>query len=103
MTALTGTGDGRLFAFEPGTTRGPYVDQVDTMTGNVTTQYLLPAGTQTRGTAFVFWGGYFYVFAPATAGTAVSKYDPVSQTSVPVTTIPNVMVLTAGDSTCAPL
>jgi hypothetical protein len=105
---LTGTGDGRLFAFynQVGNSQvgGSVIGQIDKKTGAVIGEALLPQVTQGNGWAFAFWGGNFYTFtAPGpAAGTVVQRYNPVDGTVVTVATYPEV-IDGAGVSTCAPV
>jgi hypothetical protein len=106
---LTGTGDGRLFAFySAGDPRvePSIVGQIDPTTAQVTAQDTLPLA-QGQGWAFGFWGGAFYLFtAPgddSTIHTIVSRFDPVDGTLLLETRRPNGDVIVgAGVSTCAP-
>jgi hypothetical protein len=101
---LTGTGDGRLFAFSPSNTPGAsFIAQIDPATANVISQDPLPGITQGAGWAFGFWGGDFYTFTAMGPDdeTIVSKFDPVANTITQVATNPEAIV-GAGVSTCAP-
>lgn len=106
---LTGTGDGRLFAFyslgspqaEPS-----IVGQIDPTTAQVTAQDTLPLA-QGNGWAFGFWGGAFYLFTTqgeeVTLHTIVSRFDPVDGTLLLETRRPDGdIIVGAGVSTCAP-
>ena len=110
---LTGTGDGRLFAFwAPGglQTAGSAISQIDKKTATVTGQATLPGVTQGGGWAFAFWGGDFYLFTnpggldqPAPDPTTiVQKYDPATGAISQIATYPETIV-GAGVSTCAPI
>ncbi len=108
---LTGTGDGRLFAFwAPGSSSSPgsAVSQIDKASAAVVGQTLLPSVTQGGGWAFAFWGGSFYLFTnpdgPTTGDTTtiVQRYDPISGAVVQVASYPQTVV-GAGVSTCAPV
>jgi hypothetical protein len=106
---LTGTGDGRLFAFSPSMADGgSFLAQVDPATAKVIGQDPLPGIVQGEGWAFGFWGGNFYTFT--TAGTAsgptdmmtvVHEFNPATMTVTPITTLDDTIV-GAGVSTCAP-
>jgi hypothetical protein len=101
---LTGTADGRLFAFspnDPGT--GSHVYEVDRTTAKIMSDDSLAVGGSEFAYAFAFWGGRFYLFTGDTAAAStVTAWDPVSKTSVFVTTVAATIV-GAGVSTCAPL
>jgi hypothetical protein len=104
---LTGTGDGRLFAFyNPSIATGAAgsaIGQIDKTTGAVVGQAILPTVTQGGGWAFAFWGGAFYTFtSPTSNGTVVQKYDPTDNSVVQVATYPEI-IDGAGVSTCAPV
>ncbi|HEY6458683.1 MAG TPA: hypothetical protein VIY73_00990, partial [Polyangiaceae bacterium] len=101
-TELTGTSDGRLFAFYTnGTGSGSHIIQVDKTNGVVLQDYPLQVGTPQDGYAFGFWGGDFWVFTTDGGGTQVTEFDPVSRVETSATTLtPN--IIGAGVSTCAP-
>jgi hypothetical protein len=101
---LTGTSDGRLFAFYTNSTAsGSHIREVDKATGNVTNDYALKVGTPSDAYAFAFWGGYFWVFTDAVvnAPTTVTRFSPTDGSEANVTTFPE-MIVGAGVSTCAP-
>ncbi len=91
---LTGTGDGRLFAFyNPffGTTGGvgSAIGQIDKTSGALVGQAPLPTVEQGAGWAFAFWGGAFYLFtSPSSQGTIVQRYNPVDNSVALVATYP---------------
>jgi hypothetical protein len=102
---LTGTGDGRLFAFsldDPGP--GSHIAQIDPSSGVLLTDVFLPnVGTSMSAFAFAFWGGDFYLFtaeSPFTSST-VTLYHPADGTSTQLMTL-NQGIVGAGVSTCAP-
>ena len=99
---LTGTGDGRLFAFclnqnGPGST----LAQIDPATARVLAADPLMVGSANEGFAFAFWGGDFWIFTGTTQSTTVTQYDPVAKTLATATTYGGTIV-GAGVSTCAP-
>jgi hypothetical protein len=105
---LSGTGDGRLFAFYteggPTVATGPvYVAQIDKASGKMIARTDLPGVTQGQAWAFAFWGGDFYLFtAPATAaGSIVQRYRPTDGSITQVAEYPE-RIVGAGVSTCAP-
>jgi len=98
---LTGTGDGRLFAFclkQLGA--GALLAQIDPMNANVIGADNLNVGDSSNGFAFAFWGGDFWIFTGAGA-TTVTRYDPVAKKLTTETTLGKTVV-GAGVSTCAP-
>jgi hypothetical protein len=99
---LTGTSDGRLFAFcLPTSSPGSILAEIDPTTANVITETNLPLGAQSDAFAFAFWGGVFWVFLSPGGPTTVSKYDPQTHELLDVSTI-NSTIVGAGVSTCAP-
>jgi hypothetical protein len=101
---LTGTSDGRLFAFyTPASAEGSHILEVDKTSGNTLVDYPLQVGDPSDAYAFGFWGGDFWVFtSPEGAGiTTVTKFDPATKTETTATTYGDVIV-GAGVSTCAP-
>ena len=102
LAELTGTGDGRLFAFySPAANAGDsFVGEVDKTTAAIiaTNHVNLPLG---RGWAFGFWGGDFYLFTAPSGSSIVTRYRPSDQSLTPVGAYPGVIV-GAGVSTCAP-
>ncbi len=102
---LTGTGDGRLYAFyTKGVQPGPpsFIGEIDTGTARLVAETSLPTVDQGAGWAFAFWGGDFYMFtAPNSAGSDVTRYRPLDGSVSVVATLPT-KVVGAGVSTCAP-
>ncbi len=98
---LTGTGDGRLFAYYAfGYQDGSYVAELDKTTGKIVAQDPLPTVNRGIGWAFAFWGGDFYLFTTPD-GQVTVKYDPA--TKVPqVVAHYSASIVGAGVSTCAP-
>lgn len=99
---LTGTGDGRLFAFytKPRES-GSYVGEVDPRTARVLGENRLGTVNQGSGWAFAFWGGDFYLFTSPGAGSRVTRFRPADNSVTELTTLPT-MIVGAGVSTCAP-
>ncbi|MDB4960539.1 MAG: hypothetical protein JWP01_538 [Myxococcales bacterium] len=101
---LTGTGEGRLFAYFPSPGRG-FVQELDRTTAK-------PIGTKwvVRGLArhvsayaFAHWGGVFYVFTTADGDSSVHAiHMKDGKQELVRDKLPNVIV-GAGVSTCAPL
>jgi hypothetical protein len=99
---LTGTGDGRLFAFFTNPTgSGSHIVEVDRMTGAILGDNPLMVGAPNDGYAFAFWGGVFWVFTEQGGPTTVTRFDPSTKSETTVTTM-NDTVVGAGVSTCAP-
>jgi hypothetical protein len=104
MAELTGTGDGRLFAFYSVGTFDSAIAEINPLTAQVIASSPLPGVAQGNGWAFGFWGGDFYTFTSPNGGnTNVTRFRP-SDNSITVVaqTAPNVLIVGAGVSTCAP-
>jgi hypothetical protein len=111
---LTGTGDGRLYAFyRKGVTDpnndfngGPppsYIGQLDTASGQVLGERRFDTVGQGFAWAFAFWGGDFYMFTQRDreSGSTVTRWRPSDDTVSDVASNPEPIV-GAGVSTCAP-
>lgn len=104
---LTGTGDGRLFAFYRQTDSPPsYIGEIDPETAQVIGERRFDTIDQGYGWAFAFWGGDFYMFhAPGStsdsASTRVTRWRPSDDSVAQVATTP-LRIVGAGVSTCAP-
>ena len=98
---LTGTRDGRLFAYFPGEREG-LVAEVDPQTAKVIKRWPLAGpGDKIFGWAFGHWGGMFYIFVTAN-DSRVIRLDPVTgQVKTMQRNLPFVVV-GAGVSTLAP-
>ena len=99
---LTGTGDGRLFAFclfTSGT--GSEIAEIDPKTAKVIAVNQLKVGDASDAFAYAFWGGYFWIFTGPGGTTTVTRYDPGSLTETTMTSFAQTIV-GAGVSTCAP-
>lgn len=102
---LTGTGDGRLFAFFNSSSNlgTSSIGEIDKQSGALLGQVSLPQVVQGSGWAFAFWGGDFYTFtAPTSQGTIVQRYRPGDGTVVEVARYSEI-IDGAGVSTCAPV
>lgn len=100
---LTGTGDGRLFAFcVPTMGTGGVIVQIDPKTAKVIAQNQLKVGMSSDAFAYAFWGNSFWIFTSGGATTTVTQYDLDTLTESNVTTL-NDVIVGAGVSTCAPL
>jgi hypothetical protein len=114
---LSGTGDGRLFAFystgDPRTGLNSAVAQIDPTSATVLANNDLNSLPQGAGWAFAFWGGSFYLFtAPISRGTAetmVTRFNPADLSQTTVATFGGMgagssqVIVGAGVSTCAPM
>jgi hypothetical protein len=98
---LTGTSDGRLFAFFTTATIGSNIDELDKTNASVIADHPLQVGSPDDAYAFAFWGGDFWVFTSPGGPTTVTRYDPTSGTETTATTYAGTIV-GAGVSTCAP-
>ncbi len=100
---LTGTGDGRLFAFWPDRFQptGSHVAEVNKTTAQVVAQTDLPIARTNDAFAFAFWGGDFWIFTSPGGASEVHRFRPADGTTSKMTTHPSTIV-GAGVSTCAP-
>jgi hypothetical protein len=106
---LTGTGDGRLFAFTnnlgmSGSGQSALA-QLDPKDGTVLSakpvDVPIPA---TGGWAFAFWGGSFYFFTGESPnGSTVARLDPDGTLTPNYATLANDGIVGAGVSVCAPV
>ncbi|MBK7075001.1 MAG: hypothetical protein IPH44_22140 [Myxococcales bacterium] len=101
---LTGTGDGRLFAYFPAPGRGR-VQELDRSTAApIGAPWVLgDAADAVEAYAFAHWGGTFYVFT--TVGGVSSVHAVPMQAGAPARTATDLpmRIVGAGVSTCAPL
>jgi hypothetical protein len=102
---LTGTGDGRLFAFYTRPVLGSertFIGEVDTLSANVIAETRFDTVSLGQGWAFAFWGGDFYMFtAPSANMSDVTRWRPEDNSVEVVATLPR-RIVGAGVSTCAP-
>lgn len=100
---LTGTGDGRLFAFySGGVSSSSFIGEIDKTTADVIAEDELAGVNQGQGWAFAYWGGDFYTFtSPGGAGSRVTRFRPLTKQTSVIANYPSVIV-GAGVSTCAP-
>lgn len=100
---LTGTGDGRLFAFysKEGETSRSFIGEIDTGTAQVVGERRFDTVDQGSGWAFAYWGGDFYMFHAPVGGTRVTRWRPSDDSVTIVATTP-LTIVGAGVSTCAP-
>ena len=100
---LTGTGDGRLFAFyRKGDDSPPsYIGEIDPDTAQVIGERRFDNVDQGNGWAFAFWGGDFYMFHAPGGSTRVTRWRPSDDSVTQVASTP-LAIVGAGVSTCAP-
>ena len=100
---LTGTGDGRLFAFYSGVSpAATFIGEIDKTTADVIAEDELAGVDQGQGWAFAYWGGDFYTFtSPTGTGSRVTRFRPLTKQTSVVANYTSIIV-GAGVSTCAP-
>ncbi len=99
---LTGTGDGRLFAYcVPTTGTGSQLAEINRTNAKIVAVNQLTVGDSQDAFAYAFWGGYFWIFLSPGTSTTVTRYDPVTFAETTATTLGSTVV-GAGVSTCAP-
>jgi hypothetical protein len=100
---LTGTGDGRLFAFYSDTVGGSrsFIGEIEKGTANVIAEDELGI-SQGRAWAFAYWGGDFYVFTAFGSGSRVTKFNTTTKAIATVANFTTSAIVGAGVSTCAP-
>lgn len=101
---LTGTGDGRLFAFYTkgtGQGTGSFIGEIDKSTAAVTAEEAFPTLDQGTAWAFASWGGDFYMFTAPSTGSRVTRFRPADKSLAQIATLPT-RIIGAGVSTCAP-
>ncbi len=98
---LTGTGDGRLYAFTSDGATGSAISEIDKTTAKLIGTDPLPSVDQGNGWAFAFWGGGFYLFTGPGGVQTTYQYNPNTRV---VSVIANYssLIVGAGVSTCAP-
>jgi hypothetical protein len=103
---LTSTrGDNLYGFFSPMNTSPPaYIVHIDPATAGILSAVELPSVEEGNGWAFGFWGGDFYTFTgPNGTSTIVTRYRPSDESiTVVAMTPPDVLIVGAGVSTCAP-
>jgi hypothetical protein len=102
---LTGTGDGRLFAFA-GTNPAKLVEY-DKTDGSVIETTQLNGLELTNAFAFAFWGGDFYFFTEGDGFSGTSKVTRLDHDGdgslATINTDAPIRIVGAGVSTCAPI
>jgi hypothetical protein len=106
---LTGTGDGRLFAFQGDAP--PLIGQYDKTDGTLLDSFPLPGLASPSAFAFAYWGGDFYLFMTTEddfygmSRVVHVDYDESEGDGKAITTIVDeapIRIVGAGVSTCAP-
>ncbi len=99
---LTGTGDGRLYAFF--TSVPVEVAEINKSNAGTISNVPLPTVEVPNAWAFSFWGGDFYLYTASFGDSRVNRYRPSDGTVDPnyMTNI-GFRIVGAGVSTCAPL
>jgi hypothetical protein len=101
---LTGTGDGRLFAFGVvPELDGAHLAELNKTDASVLTDTIVPTPQDPTGWAFAFWGGDFYFFTSDGATSTVGRLHPADGSfDATYATLPGGVITGAGVSTCAP-
>lgn len=97
---LTGTGDGRLYAFYDPAPNDTAVAEIAKTSGAVLGEDVLVGTSKGTAWAFATWGGFFWLFTNP-AGQKVVRWDPTTKTAVVVGGY-SAPIVGAGVSTCAP-
>jgi hypothetical protein len=101
---MTGTGDGRLFAFVPEPQQW-VVAQIDKSTSAPTWRHVVTPPIPSGGSwGTSFWGGDLYLYTtPGTQATsAVWRHRPSDGSTVKLVADVGFTIIGAGESTCAP-
>ena len=98
---LTGTGDGRLYAFTSDGATGSAISEIDKVTAALVGTDALPTVDQGNGWAFAYWGGGFYLFTGAGGVQTTYQYNPFTR-AISVIAHHSSLIVGAGVSTCAP-
>ena len=106
---LTGTGNGRLYAFQGSTP--PFISEYDKTTGAILASWPLPGLDSPNAFAFAAWGGDFYLFMTSgddflgNSRVVHVDFDESDGDGMAITTIVDqapIRIVGAGVSTCAP-
>lgn len=108
---LTGTGDGELFGFYPGSryysSRVAMIDKADARHDDGSDWRFTEPGDDVRGWAFAHWGGKFYIFVTTDEwlgdNSQVLLFDPATGDAEPLMDDLPYTIVGAGVSTCAPV
>lgn len=102
---LTGTGDGRLFAFGIGQeASGADLAEINPQSAAVESDTVVATPPKPHAWAFAFWGGDFYFFTSIDLATSVvGRFRPADNSfDATYATLPSGAITGAGVSTCAP-
>jgi hypothetical protein len=102
---ITGTGDGKLWAFFPNVTP-PKVAQLDKIDGGTLNAFTAQAlSGRPRAWAFAFWGGDFFLFLERDVDLSTNLWKMDGQTGdvTRVMALDSRHIVGAGVSTCAPV
>lgn len=102
---LTGTGNGRLFAFF---TKSPPIDyprivELDRQSAKIKDQKGLFGTEIGAGWAFAHWGGDFWLFTAPSGSSEITKFEYASGSTTTVKQNLGFVIVGAGVSTCAPV
>jgi hypothetical protein len=103
MPELTGTGDGTLWGFFPGSnspTGLATLVRLDPASGATLESYTYPTPSGGGNWAMKFWGGSFWIFLDSSIYKVI-RSDPT--TLIPIIADSGRWIVGAGVSTCAPL
>ena len=100
LAELTGSPDGRLFAYH-GVGTSSAIAQVDPDSAQLVANSNLPGLSEGAAWALGYWGGDFYVFTAPTGTSVVHRFRPSEGSVVQVAQL-NATIFGAGVSTCAP-
>ncbi len=102
---ISGTGDGKLWAFFPNVSP-PRVAQLSKAGGSTVSAFLAPQLTGApRAWAFAFWGGDFFLFLERDTDLSTNVWKLDGQTGALTNVVPmsGRRIVGAGVSTCAPV
>jgi hypothetical protein len=103
---LSGTGDGKLWAYYAGSTP-PAVAQLDLGDGRTLENHALTSidASSARAYAFAFWGGDFWLFFASSTDASTTVWQVDGKSFAQKAVLPNTgrLIVGAGVSTCAPL
>jgi streptogramin lyase len=100
LAELTGSPDGRLFAYY-GEGTSSAIAQVDPDSTQLVANSDLPGLSEGAAWAFGYWGGDFYIFTAPAGTSVVHRFRPSDRSVVQVAQL-NATIFGAGVSTCAP-
>ena len=98
---LTGTSEGRLFAYSP---EAGLVLELDTNQGEELRRWAVPRSFSPTAWAFAHWGGLLYMFVTAVdSGNKIFQLDPETGQTETLEENGDYEIVGAGVSTCAPV